>query len=373
MYGKHTRERVKRTYDQSEGSGGGIFKDNLTGVNFWRCKEGDHLIDVIPYFAGPNDPDPEVAEGMDTYKLEVFVHSGVGPNDQMVLCLAKTYGKKCPICEHRKRLLKEASPDEELIQDLNVSRFPRVIYNIICYDTNEEEEKGIQVWHTSSYLMERFLVELARNPRIRTGGLEAFTDFSHIDKEAGKSIAFSRKGTGINTQYIGHKFVDRDYDVPDEILEQAKCLDELIHIPTYEEVYKLYYGEDEEEEEEEEKPTRSLRERKKPEPEEEDEDDDDEDDEDDSEEEEEEEEEEKPVRRGRRSIKKRTEPEEEEEEEKPKKKKKETKKSKCPHGGKFGIDIDELDECEECSVWTECAQEADQLEEEEPSSGRRRK
>jgi len=395
LYGKSTRERVKRTYDQSEPSGGGIFKENLTDVTFWKCKEGDHLIDIIPYFAGPNDPDPEVAEGTDTYKLEVFAHGGLGPNDQMVVCLAKTFNKKCPICEDRKRLLNEASPDEELINSLKVSRFPRVIYNIVCYDSSEEENKGVQVWHTSSYLMERYLVELARNPRVRSGGIEAFTDFSHIDSDKGKSISFTRKGTGTNTQFIGHKFVDRDYDIPDEALEKAHTLDQLIHIPTYDEVYKLYHGEDDEETEEKpEKSSVSLRERKKekrvPDKELDEEDDDSEEEEEEEEYPEDEDEDEdedkpspKPPKRKLEVKKKKKdeveddeEEEEEEEEEKPsrraslrnkdKKEKKVEKKGKsaCPQGGTFGKDIDELDECEECEVWTDCAKEADRLEEE---------
>ena len=118
LYGQSTRKRIKQTYDQSESKGGGIFKENLPDEKFWKCKEGDHLVDIIPYFAGGNDPDPEVGEGTDTYKLEVFAHGGIGPNEDMVVCLAKTFNKKCPICEHRKSLLKEASPDENLIDEL---------------------------------------------------------------------------------------------------------------------------------------------------------------------------------------------------------------------------------------------------------------
>jgi len=38
--------------------------------------------------------------------------------------------------------------------------------------------------------------------------------------------------------------------------------------------------------------------------------------------------------------------------------------NKCPAGRGFGIDIDDLKECDKCSVWKECAKEADAIEKE---------
>ncbi len=342
MYGKGTQKRVKDSYDKSGAGGGGILRDDIEGGQFWQAKDGENLIDIIPYFAGAFDPDSKhVKEGDDVYNVQVFAHGRVGPREQMMVCRAFTIGEKCPACEHRKKLLKEQSTDEDTIDNLKVSRYPRVIYNVVSYNSRGEEEKGVQIWHTSTYLMERFLGSLAKNPRMKGGGYEAFTDFSHPDQDVGKSISFTRQGKALSTEFIGIKFVDRDYDISDELLEAAFILDECLFIPTYDEAFAIYWGEEGPEDEgyadavarghvdgegkddktvkdeDEEKRTPTIRERKR---------------------------------------KEKEEPEKIEEAE----------VEGCPPGGNFGTDIDELDACEECDEekWKECAQERDRMDEE---------
>ncbi len=343
MYGRGTQKRVKDSYDRSGAGGGGILRDDIEGGQFWQAKEGENIIDIIPYFAGACDPDKKhVKEGDDVYNVQAFAHGRVGPREQMMICRAFTLGEKCPACEHRKKLLREHSTDEDTIDDLKVSRYPRVIYNIVSYNNRAEEDKGVQIWHTSSYLMERFLGSLAKNPRMKGGGYEAFTDFSHPDQDVGKSISFTRQGKAQSTEFIGIKFVDRDYDISDEILVAAFILDECLFIPTWDEAFAIYWGEegpDDDSGEVSRGRGRGVDPDENPE----------------TKEVKEEEVEQKSVTRERKR-KKKEEPKEEIEEE----------IKGCPHGGNFGADIDELDACEECDEekWKECAQEQDRLEKE---------
>ena len=79
--------------------------------------------------------------------------------------------------------------------------------------------------------------------------------FSDPSKE-GKSLSFKREGKDLqNTRYIGHKTEGRDYELGEEVLNKANCLDELIHIPTYEEVHATFWGHEIAEKEETEKKT----------------------------------------------------------------------------------------------------------------------
>lgn len=215
------------------------FKANLEGVNFWAAKEGDHVIDIIPYFAGPDDPN--VKEGGLTYLLEIFVHRDVGGiENQTMICMERTYKKPCAICEHRKALQKEGA-DEDLIKSLQPSRYPRSVYNVVVYDSEKDEAKGVQIFDTSHYLFEMYLAKLA-HPTTRGGQRpQAFITFA--DAEDGKSIRFTRTGQRENTKFIAHAFEDRNYTISAEILAQAKQLDQLIHIPSYDEVYNAYWGE----------------------------------------------------------------------------------------------------------------------------------
>jgi hypothetical protein len=345
MYGKTTQRRVKDSYDRSGAGGSGILRDDIEGGKFWQAKKGENLIDIIPYFAGAFDPDKKhVKEGDDVYNVQAYSHGSVGPREQMMMCLAFTFGRKCPACEHRKKLLKEQSTDEDTIDGLKVSRYPRVIYNVLSCNSREDEEKGVMIWHTSTYLMERFLGSLAKNPRMKGGGYEAFTDFSHPDQKVGKSISFTRQGEGKSTEFIGIKFVDRDYDISDEVLEAAFILDECLFIPTYDEAFAIYWGE--EGPDDDSGDVRKGRGRGiEGEGEEEEVGD----------ENEQEEIEQKPVTRERKR-KEKEKPEEVIEDE----------VEGCPHGGDFGTDIDEIDACEDCDEekWKVCAQERDRLDEE---------
>jgi len=307
------RGRTEQSEKTRESSGrfGSFFKSNLPeGAQFWTAGKGNHIIDIIPYVAGPNDPDPATNEGDPTYVLDLFVHGNVGVNDDAVVCPARTYKKPCPICEHQKQLRQEDDFDEDLVKSLNPKR--RCIYNIVCYDTDKEEDKGIQIWPVAHWFFERHLTSLARNSR--TGELETFAD-----PDDGKSIEFERQGTGMtNTQYIGHKFSDRPDPIPDEYLDQAFCLDELIELKSYDEIYKLYWQEDAPEADDHE------------------------------EEEQEKEEEEKPKRSARRSSKPKKEPK--------------VKEGECPYGGEFGVDLGELNECGECSLFEECSKRMEELQ-----------
>lgn len=335
------RARTKKQKQRRQSKS--IFKPDLDNVNFWKCEEGQHVIDIIPYFTGENDPLQDAGEN--AHSLEVYVHRDVGDVEgQMAICLKETFGEPCPICEHRQQLRREGDADEDLLKELTPSRYARSIFNIVCYDTRREEEKGVQVWHTSEYLFTQHLMKLAEGP-VRRGSdrPESFVNFAcPVD---GKSVSFTTEGTKMNTKHLALQFLDRDYEIDDELLDEAHTLDDLIDKPTYEQVYKLYWGEDMEEGEGEG-------------------DDDDE-------------EEDRPRRgRGRRTAsapKRRRTRDEDDEEEDDDEDDDGYADDECPHGGVFGDDCNNLDECEECDAWDECYAAAEEDDEEEEDERPRRR
>jgi hypothetical protein len=355
-------KRLEGDYNKRKG-GGSLFRSDIRGVNFWSCKEGDHIIDIIPYITGANDP---IGANEDGYVLELYVHQDVGVKEGMIICLSETFNKPCPICEEKRRLIKKGA-DEETIKNLTPSRYPRSIYNIICYDTKEEQEKGIQIWHTSNWLMQQYLLALAkRSVRPGQSNVEPFIAF--MDADDGRSIAFKREGKEKATKYIGIRFEERNYKISQEILDSAKCLDELIAWPTYDEVYQDFFGvvaggestavetktaptersrKYEEEKKEDDVPepdqlSERSRSRREPDPE--------------------------PAREeGRRSRQ-----ETKDDADPPRGRRQEpdpepTKGGKCPAGKDFGIDIDNLKACDSCPVWKDCAKESDRIEKEKKS------
>jgi hypothetical protein len=85
--------------------------------------------------------------------------------------------------------------------------------------------------------MEEKIEEIAKLPK---GG--GFVNFS--DPDTGKSLAWTRKGSGMtNTQYLGHRLIEREEPIPDKILDMTFPLDSIINMhPEYAEIEKEFRG-----------------------------------------------------------------------------------------------------------------------------------
>ena len=313
LYKDEMADRQKENYANKDNSGrfGSIFTDAAKAkIKLWKCKEDDHEIYIVPYIVG--EQHPRLKEGKVDFLLDVFVHRKVGINEDNFICLNRTYKEKCPICEYQAELKEADEPDEALIKSLNPTR--RNIFNIVCCDSEKEKEIGIQIWDVSQWLFTNPLEELAHKKK---GGGEVL----YADIDVGKIISFRKKGSGVtSTEYTAFEFKDRD-DIPDEVLDQVVCLDELIHKPTYDEVKEAAFPE---ENDPPEKKT-VVKEKEK--------------------------EEEKPLEK--KSLKKKEEdiPEETGEE-----------VTECPGGADFGKDYNEYEECRTCDVRKPCSAKKEELE-----------
>lgn len=392
------REKV-RANAQDTGGVSALF--NLPeDAEFFKEKKGKFLIDIIPYeVTRPGHPD-EVEPGDIWYKRPFFVHFGIGTAEKAYIC-PRSVGQKCPICEYRERLMKEDFDEHKDVIDALKPRV-RVLYNVRVLNSSKYEEDKVYLWQIAFANFQKQL-----NTEIREGE-EEWADFP--DPEVGYTL----KVRFVEESFQGRKFlqadridfIERDEPIPDEILEQAYPLDDILKVLPYEKLEEIFWESAdtlpepsdhiEEEEEEEERPKRKAlgarkakqveeeteeerprRKAKKVEKEPEEEEEKPrhkarkaEEEEDipvekpkrkakKEEAEEEEEVEEKPKRK---AHKKREEEEIEEEEEKPKKKSKrkreeeeeEAPEEECPYGHEFGVDFDETDDCDVCELWPEC-------------------
>ena len=310
------QQRHEEAYKRKDDSGKfrSIFEQRLPVEKRCKCGEGDHSYDFIPYVAGPNDPNTK--EGKFAYCLDLFVHRKVGVNEDDYLCLNRNHMGKCPICDYQIKLQKEGEVDEAIIKALNPTR--RAIYNVWSHDNSKEEAKGVQIWDVSQWAFDSNLSEQAKKKK--GGGFIPFAD-----PDDGKIVSFRRTGMGVtNTKYVAFSFEDRDEPIPDEIMDQAMCLDKLIYVPTYEEVAEVFFGEQKEPEKEEKESPRSSR--REPEPEEK--------------------EEKEPLKRKAR------EPEPKKEKDVP-----EEKGNPCPEDFDFGKDFGDFDECDDCEMKKDCRAE----------------
>ncbi len=364
-------KRYQASYESKGSMGGKVgvmdWKKVDGEVQFFSPVEGRNRINIIPYvIKSKNHPLVKKGEfeiGDKDYVMDVYVHRGVGPSEASVLCLKNTYGKPCPICEQSQVLRKQGK--EEEAGALKASR--RVFYNV----QDLKNPDTLKVFEASHYLFEKELIDEARDDD--EGG---FVDFA--DEETGKEIKFRcskvTKGKLEFNEFKSFSFEDRDENIPDELLENAISFDEILRVPTYDEVEKILYGrddDDDEEDDDEENETATKTAKKKLVVNEDDEeveeevekpaskksvkknrDDDDDDDDDD---------EEVPAKPATKSkaVEDNDDDNDDEDEtpvKKPSKKEKDCGGdcSKCPFGHKFGEDTDEFDDCDDCDVWDKC-------------------
>jgi len=180
----------------------------------WRCGEGNHVIDIIPFLK---------KNGQADFYKDIYVHRNVGGEGAMVLCRYKMKFKPCPICAYC-----EQTSNDTLIRNLKPSR--RTLYNIIVYDS-DRKGKGICIWDVSWWLFGRYLENLCKVD----GKKIVYTDL-----DDGRSIAFSRRNMDITTRFEGIRFKERNYKMSDSIFDSSYDLNEVLIIPSYEQVLKIF-------------------------------------------------------------------------------------------------------------------------------------
>lgn len=230
---KAAKEQLRKQQKESAASSSSGFVGVLKGdIPVWKCGAGKHKIDILPFVVGKKHP--TLPAGSAAYKLDIWTHYGVGVNNDSYICLNKMFKEYCPICNHRAELQKSGDADEEQIKSLKPKH--NTLYNIICYDSPEEEKKGVQVWMVSNWFMESKLMTIAEDDD--TGEPILFPD-----PDEGRRISFSRTGTGKdNTNYTGHKLVERNYKISDKLLNATFSLDELVIIPEEDVVEQAFFG-----------------------------------------------------------------------------------------------------------------------------------
>jgi len=310
LYDEHAMDGAHQQSYNSRDAGGfkGIFdreKCQKYGVNFWKAQPGEHLIDILPYLAGENAPYVDGVKAKPdspAYVVDIYVHQKVGINNDQYICLQKSYRKYCPICDEMEK--GEYTPEE--LDGMRSKR--RVIYAVLDLDATS---KGVQIWETSHFKMEKKLQYRAKRPR---GG--GYVNYSHAKN--GKSIAFTVL-TDQYKNYDGHDFIDRDGPIDEDLLAKVPCLDDLLHIPDADEVKRAFFGQEGDE------PEQEMVKEREPELE--------------------------------RTMKYAPEPEHESGDKEEVKEVATNKSNKCPIGVTFGADFDQYEDCDECVVRVECKRE----------------
>jgi len=124
-------------------------------VNMLQIKSDDPIrLDILPYKVGQGNPFAD--EGSFSFERTYFVHKGIGPNNDTVVCPAtgpKPYGP-CPICEQLAILRDDVDADEDFIKSLRHKR--RQVFNVV---NTKDRQRGVQIFDISYHLFGKLLEE----------------------------------------------------------------------------------------------------------------------------------------------------------------------------------------------------------------------
>jgi len=236
---KGTQESIERTKETSKWRTVFLEEKLPQGIQSWRPGAGQHIVDIIPFLAGVNHPRTE--KGRITFLVDYYVHRNIGPLGDNWVCKLKTTKKSDPICEYIRRV----RPEKTEWKRIKPTRM--TAYLVWVHDTPEEEKKGLQLWDVAHFLFQEPVDAQAKHPK---GG----APFAYADIDSGKSVYFEIVKSGKWTddrgkerdsvKYQGHKFIDREGPLPDEIVDASFSLDECMDLnPSDELMNASFYGE----------------------------------------------------------------------------------------------------------------------------------
>lgn len=211
------------------------------GVNFFGPKKaGTFRLEIIPYEVPANPKggqNPNAQPGELHYERTYFSHRGIGADERSYVCPAKTCGRPCPICEHRRELMRDRDADEDLIKALAPKQ--RQLWNI--YD-HAEPEKGVQVWDVSFHLFGRQL-KAAINNADEDDGWEYFADPADgLTLRIGMEEKSFAGNSFLECATVGFK--SRREPLSDEILDAAQPLDDLLILLDYDKLKSIFLQEE---------------------------------------------------------------------------------------------------------------------------------
>lgn len=258
-------EQVEHSYQHRGESGkyGNIYKED---VKIFRPKETKHEVCIVPWQVKENSEfrtlNPDFNKPFDSgklksgeawpHKLTVLIHGNIGANQDNVLCL-RTLKRECPICIRRAGVYDQADAEgnkekadalKKQADALGPSK--RAIYNVFCFDNEEEMKKGVQIWEAPHQSIEDVLSGLWKDER--TGEKRYY-----MVPEEGWNVYFKKEGKGLGTKYTSVQIVKRqerdefNEEELEDLYSAAYNIEELIEVKTPAEIKELMSGMSEEE------------------------------------------------------------------------------------------------------------------------------
>lgn len=218
------------------------------GATFFAPKKaGVYRLSIVPYTVSKragkftqNFAEPGELYAERTFWLHRVPQPGGGNKSDGYICAKKTFkGGKCAVCDYLDRLGRDPDRDketDELIKRMKAKE--RQLFNV--YD-HGDPDKGVQIWDISYWLFGSYLDQKIKDAD--PDEMEAYQAYFHPYEGYLLKLGASEQPNpnGTHLEFSNIKFKKREA-LPDEILEGAYCLDEMVKAPDYKELMSVLEG-----------------------------------------------------------------------------------------------------------------------------------
>jgi hypothetical protein len=179
----------------------------VDGITYWKPQNGKNTIRILP----------SIEDGKPFYQ-EFYMHYSINESKDRVICIYRTFGHKCPICEKCHIMWKS---EDTLEKSDAKAMFPRHRIRVNILDTSSEEaiNKGPQIYEFGETIFKDIMNHV----------LDVQEDISDLDN--GKEIVLTKTvppGRPESECKYSMSVRPRAYPVDASVLESAHGLEESL-------------------------------------------------------------------------------------------------------------------------------------------------
>ncbi len=184
--------------EHAQESAGNFDRFVRDGVNRFTPKEGNNRLRILPpYWKDAED-----------WAYNIFIHYGVGPDEQSYLCPKEMKDEECPVCEEQTRLNRAGETEDAKAMKAS-KRFG-------CWVIDRKaEDEGPQFWSMPFTIWREANISAEDEDG-------AIREFDHPTK--GFDLLFKKEGTGLHTKYLGIKLATKKGPVSVDVEDQKQWL-----------------------------------------------------------------------------------------------------------------------------------------------------
>ena len=225
---------ARRRAEQRESLGAFTTLNIPDGIELFKPeKEGAIMIDILPYKTKEGNPFCDAGE--EHYERTFFVHRGIGAKNNSYVCPARTFEKRCPICEWREKETKDPDGDEKKLKGLAPKE--RQLFNVVDH---RQPDKGVMLWEVSFHNFGKLLDSRIKNSDDEEDGYAWFYELS--------DDGLTLKVTLDESQFDGQKYLEasaidfkpRKGTLATDNADKAVCLDEVVKEIGYKELRSIF-------------------------------------------------------------------------------------------------------------------------------------